>query len=299
MTLGAGMAKRDLAPEPELQAFLARTARAVDRALDRVLPLADFEPRRLHAAMRYAVFPSGKRLRPALVALGYEAAGGRGQGALPAAAAIELVHSFSLVHDDLPCMDDSPLRRGRASVHAAFDEATALLAGDALLALAFAALSRAPASWPPGAGLAILRELAAATGAAGMIGGQAAERELLETPPDPRALQRVHRMKTGRLFEAAAVSGGLAGGASPALLTALRRYARHFGLAFQIADDLLDLALDGEGAPDTYPGVLGRAGAGVALEQAVRAAIKAARPLGLRAGPLAAELARIAGDRKS
>src|SRR5512139_601296 len=113
------MTGRDPGPGPELRTFLARTARAVDRVLDRVLPLADLEPRRLHAAMRYSVFPSGKRLRPALVALGFEAARGRGPGALPAAAAIELVHSFSLVHDDLPCMDDSPLRRGRASVHAA------------------------------------------------------------------------------------------------------------------------------------------------------------------------------------
>ena len=291
--------KRDPAPGPGLAAFLARTAAAVDRKLDRSLPPAELAPRRLHAAMRYAVFPGGKRLRPALVALGYRAAGGRGTGALPAAAAVELVHSFSLVHDDMPCMDDSPLRRGRASVHAAFDEATALLAGDALLALAFALLGRPPAAWPPGAALAILDELTAATGARGMVGGQAAERDLLDAPPDPPTLERVHRMKTGRLFEAAAVSGGLAAGASPALLTGLRRYARHFGLAFQIADDLLDLTLDGEGAPDTYPGVLGRAGAAAALEGALAAAIRAARALGPETGPLAVELARIAGARTS
>lgn len=286
-------------PTPRLRIFVTRTAETVNRALDLILPRADREPRRLHAAMRYAVFPGGKRLRPALVGLGFMAAGGRGRGALPAAVAIELVHSFSLVHDDLPCMDDSPLRRGRASVHTAFDEATALLAGDALLALAFEVVAGPPASWPPRAAAAIARDLAQATGAPGMIGGQAAERDLAAHSPAPAALERVHRMKTGRLFEAAAVAGGLAAGASPALLTALRRYARHFGLAFQIADDLLDLAADGEEAPDTYPGVLGRAGAETALGRAHRAAIRAAKPLGPRAGPLAADLADFAIARKT
>ncbi len=277
-------------PTPRLARFIARTGGTVDRALDRLLPPADEHPRSLHAAMRHAVLPGGKRLRPALVQLGYVTGGGRGRGALPAACALELVHCFSLVHDDLPCMDDSPLRRGRPSVHSAFDEATALLAGDALLALAFEVLARPPAAWPPAAGPAITRLLAAAAGARGMIGGQAAERDLLTSKPSAAALERVHRMKTGCLFEAAVAAGGIAAGASPAVLAALRRYARPLGLAFQIADDLLDLAADGRDAADTYPGVLGRARTRTALAEAHRAAVRAAAALGAGGG-LAADLA--------
>jgi geranylgeranyl pyrophosphate synthase len=165
----------DAALTPRLARFVSRSAATVDRALDRILPASDKPPTSLHAAMRYAVFPGGKRIRPALTALAYRAAGGRGGGATVAGCAIELVHSFSLIHDDLPCMDDSPTRRGKASVHCRFDEATALLAGDALFSLTFEILARPPAAWPNGAGQAIALIVAQAAGAAGMIGGQAAD----------------------------------------------------------------------------------------------------------------------------
>jgi len=305
----------DAALTPRLERFLERARARVDRVLARVLPDPEAPPRRLHAAMRYAVFPGGKRLRPALTLLAHGAAGGRGGGALRAAAAVELVHTFSLIHDDLPCLDDSPTRRGRPSVHCEFDQATALLAGDALFALAFEVLAGAgagagagarAASWPPGAATAIARELARASGPAGMIGGQAAEQELLGRRSSLAALEWVHRRKTGRLFEAAAAAGALAAGAAPERLAVLRRYARHLGLAFQIADDLLDEEVDGGSGgcpqpdrPDTYPGVLGAAGARVALERARAAARRETRRLDAPAAGLAADLADYAAGRTS
>jgi geranylgeranyl pyrophosphate synthase len=291
-------AAHDPALSPRLARFLARSARRVDRALARVLPAerASASPA-LAAAMTYAMFPGGKRLRPALTFLAYEAAGGTGGGALPAATAVELVHGFSLVHDDLPCLDDSPLRRGRPSVHRQFDEATAVLAGDALLALAFEILARPVRGLPAERSLRIALVLARAAGAPGMIGGQAAERELGR--PALGALTRVHELKTGRLFEAAALAGAHAAGAPPPVAAALERYARALGLAFQIADDLLDFTPSAKGAPDSYPGVLGRSGAAAALARAEATAVRAAARLGGGMAPLAAELARYTAARRS
>lgn len=295
----------------ELARILARTATLVDVALDRLLPEARTPPRRLHAAMRYAVFPGGKRIRPALTLLAYAAARpGKSKAiapAIPAACAIELMHCFSLVHDDLPCLDDSPTRRGRPSVHRRFDESTALLAGDALLVLAFEVLARPWAALPGKARTAIALELARAAGANGMIGGQAAELDLAGRRPALATLESVHRRKTGGLFEAAAVMGGLAGGAPPRLIAILRRYARQLGLAFQIADDLLDHGADegakraghaGAGRPDTYPGLLGMEGARRALERARDAARREARHLGPQASGIAGDLADFVAGRQ-
>ena len=288
----------DPALSPRLARFLERSARHVDRALARVLPDARTSASPpLAAAMAYAMFPGGKRLRPALVFLAFKAAGGTGGGALAAATAVELVHGFSLVHDDLPCLDDSPLRRGRPSVHRQFDEATAVLAGDALFALAFEILARPARGFSRERGAEIALVLARAAGAAGMIGGQAAEREL--DRPSLTALSRVHELKTGRLFEAAALAGACAAGGAPPVVAALRRYARALGLAFQIADDLLDFTPAEKGAADSYPGVLGRAAAEAALAQAEAAALRAARRLGGGMAPLAAELARYTAARRS
>ena len=300
MTLSLAVRKgSDPALTPALERFLRRSAATLDRALERLLGASagDAAPR-LSEAMRYAVLGGGKRLRPALTLLGFKAAGGRGGAALPAAMAVELVHAFSLVHDDLPCLDNSPMRRGRPSVHRRFDQATALLAGDALLALAFELTAVPRRSWPRGTGERMVRVLAHATGKSGMVGGQAAERELFDRAPSPRALARVHGLKTGRLFEAAAVLGGLAAGARPAMLSALVRYARPLGLAFQIADDLLDHAEDGARTQDTYPGVLGEAGALRALRRAETAAAAHGLELGGSAGRLAADLARFAAGRR-
>jgi len=287
----------DPALTPELERFLRQSAATLDRALERLLAsrAGDAAPR-LTAAMRYAVLGGGKRLRPALTLLGFRAAGGRGGAALPAAMAIELVHAFSLVHDDLPCLDDSAMRRGRPSVHRRFDQAVALLAGDGLLALAFELIATPRPSWKPGTGERMVRVLAHATGKSGMVGGQAAERELFDHAPSPRALARVHGLKTGRLFEAAALLGGLAANARPATLHALVRYARPLGLAFQIADDLIDHAEDG--ARDTYPGVLGTAGARRALGRAEADAVTHGLALSGSAGRLAADLARFAAGRR-
>lgn len=293
-------ARRDPALTPELERFLARTASLTDEALDHLLPHSrpGTPAPRLAEAMRYAVLPGGKRLRPALTFLGFHAAAGRGQRALPAAVAVELAHAFSLVHDDLPCLDDSPTRRGQPSVHRRFDEALALLAGDALLALAFELLADRRRSWDPGTGARMVSVLAQALGRHGMIGGQAAEQELLPRALSPRALARVHALKTGRLFEAAVVLGGLAAGAPASGLDQLSLYARPLGLAFQIADDLLDAAEDGARTPGTYPGVVGLAKARAALARAEASAVSEAGRFGGRAGRLAADLARYAAGRR-
>ena len=222
-------------------AFAARWMPRVEAAIDRLLPPAGTPPARLHEAMRYALFPGGKRLRPLLTLLGCQAVGGDGARVLGAAAAIECLHTYSLVHDDLPCMDDDELRRGRPTCHTVYGEATALLVGDALLTLAFEGVA------PCGAA-AVLR-LARAAGSLGMVGGQMGDLEAGGGGGE-RSLQRVewiHDRKTGALITAALVIGALAGGDAgeaslpAAVLEGLERYGDRLGRAFQIADDCLDL----------------------------------------------------------
>ena len=226
-----------------LDAWRAR----VDAALARQLPDDAQEPSRLHAAMRYAVLGDGKRLRPLLdyaagAALGAPPAPS-GEDALDGAAvAIELVHAYSLVHDDLPAMDDDALRRGRPTVHVAFDEATAILVGDALQSEAFLALAMAPAA--AGAARDALRELARAAGSRGMCGGQAIDMAMTGRAQSLDALATMHRMKTGALIESAVVMGGLLRGADAETIDAFRRIGALLGLAFQIKDDLLDAEAD-------------------------------------------------------
>ncbi|WP_397608902.1 polyprenyl synthetase family protein [Silanimonas sp.] len=219
----------------------------VDAALARHLPDDTREPRTLHAAMRYAVLGDGKRLRPLLVyaagaALGSPPEDAHDDALDHAAVAIELVHAYSLVHDDLPAMDDDALRRGRPTVHIAFDEATAILVGDALQSEAFLVLSAAPA--PADAVRAALRELAHAAGSRGMCGGQAIDMAMTGQSQALEALATMHRMKTGALIEAAVVMGGLLRGADTATIDALRRVGALLGLGFQIKDDLLDAEAD-------------------------------------------------------
>jgi farnesyl diphosphate synthase len=226
-----------------LDAWRAR----VDAALARQLPDDTLEPRTLHAAMRYAVLGDGKRLRPLLVyaagaALGNPPDATSDDALDHAAVAIELVHAYSLVHDDLPAMDDDALRRGRPTVHIAFDEATAILVGDALQSEAFLVLSAAPA--PADAVRAALRELAHAAGSRGMCGGQAIDMAMTGQSQALDALATMHRLKTGALIEAAVVMGGLLRGADAATIDALRRVGAVLGLAFQIKDDLLDAEAD-------------------------------------------------------
>ena len=231
-------------PEPALQARLDAWRARVDAALARALPDPASSPKRLHAAMRHAVLLGGKRMRPLLV---YAAgtAFGADEAALDApAVAVELVHAYSLVHDDLPAMDDDALRRGQPTVHVAFDEATAILAGDALQSQAFIAIANA--TLPDAARAALCAELASA--AAGMCAGQALDIDATgqSTAFDITSLERLHALKTGALLRASLRMGAIAAGADAASRSTLDRFANALGLAFQVRDDLLDV--EGESA---------------------------------------------------
>jgi len=225
---------------PQAVPDLLRTwGERVEAALDRLLAAPDEASRPLFEAMRYMVLGGGKRLRPALVILAAEACGGPAEAAMPAACAVEMVHTYSLIHDDLPAMDDDDLRRGRPSCHKRFGEAMAILAGDALLTEAFGVLAREVAD--PATSRQMAAELASAAGAVGMVGGQVADLEAERTRSrDPRLLDLIHRRKTAALIAASAVLGALAADASEHLVRSLREYGGHLGLAFQIADDILD-----------------------------------------------------------
>jgi geranylgeranyl pyrophosphate synthase len=225
--------------------LLASERALVEAALARLLPDEATWPQRLHRAMRHAVLGGGKRVRPILVRLAHRAAGGDPDLVTDAACGLELIHTYSLVHDDLPAMDDDVLRRGRPTVHVAFDEATAILVGDALLAEGLLLL----ASRPPGEQLAVRRARAAALVAAavssrGMVGGQAEDIESAvddESAKDgARRLERIHRHKTGCLLQAAVEVGAVLAGAGPELEARFTAFGSELGLAFQIADDILD-----------------------------------------------------------
>lgn len=257
-------------------------------------------PTRLADAMRYAVLSPGKRLRPALVIGGARAVGLSMEAVLPAACAVEMVHAYSLVHDDLPILDDDDLRRGQPTLHRAFDEATALLTGDALLTEALALLTSPPtrrtkAPSRPRDRLAAVRELARAIGAAGMVGGQYDDVFAPDAPTAPAdrehaalELISVHRRKTGRLIQASVCLGAIYGGAKQREITRLRAFGADLGLAFQLVDD----ALDGDGVAKLRGADTARAEALARTE----AAIAELKPLGRRAKPLV-ELARAIVDR--
>jgi geranylgeranyl diphosphate synthase type II len=227
-------------PEPKTLADVLRErANAVRCALDQVLSVPDEPSRGLYEAMRYMALGGGKKLRPALVLLSAEACGGSAEAALPAACAIEMVHTYSLIHDDLPAMDNDDLRHGRPSCHKAFGEALAILAGDGLLTEAFALIATQVRDASKVQRL--VAELAGAAGALGMVGGQVADlRAERERSSDARLLEVIHRRKTARMIEVSAVMGAVSAGASQHLERSLREYGSHLGLAFQIADDILD-----------------------------------------------------------
>jgi farnesyl diphosphate synthase len=239
------------APAVDFSVWLAERAQHVELVLARVLPPEDALPARLHRAMRYSVLGGGKRVRAALVFAAARACKPaltspqdveRALAQDLAAAAVELVHAYSLVHDDLPCMDDDVLRRGRPTVHVQFDEATALLAGDALQPLAFDLLAQMPIA--PKLIVQAIRDLARAAGSLGMAGGQAIDLESVGKALTQQALQQMHLLKTGALLEASVSLGGLAGGASAQQRQALDAYAAAMGLAFQVIDDVLDVTAD-------------------------------------------------------
>ncbi len=281
-----------------LPEFLDACRRRVDAALERQLPSQDVLPERLHEAMRYAVFNGGKRVRPVLVYAAGEVIDGDGPALDAAACAVELIHAYSLVHDDLPAMDDDDLRRGKPTCHKAYDEATAILVGDALQTLAFEVLANAGQA--PN-GLALIRELAVAAGSRGMCGGQAIDMGAVGQALTLEQLQTMHAYKTGALIRASVRLGALCGEIDAITLERLDRYASALGLAFQIRDDILDVEADTEtlGKPQgsdaardkpTYTALLGLDGAKAKAREVHREAIAALEGL----GPAAASLRAIA-----
>jgi geranylgeranyl diphosphate synthase, type II len=277
----------------------------IEAALRRAADFGSGCPPHLGEAIRYSLLAPGKRLRPRLVLLASEACGGAAEAALPAAVAVEMVHAYSLVHDDLPAMDDDDLRRGRPTCHRQFDEATAILTGDALLARAFEVL--ATEIQPPERAAACCAALGAAAGAEALVGGQADDLAAQFRHLGVERLQSIHRRKTGALFRASLQLGGIAAGASAEQLASLAAYADRLGLAFQIVDDLLDVSgnesklgkrvgKDRDHGKVTYPALLGvdesRRLAGELIEQAVASVAS----FGERAARLC-ELAEFVGRR--
>ncbi len=282
--------------------------------------LDDGCPAQLREAMRYSLLAPGKRLRPLLVLLAARACGGDDDLAMPAACAVEMVHAYSLIHDDLPAMDDDDLRRGRPTCHKAFDEATAILAGDALLTLAFETLAHGVK--PPGVAVACCAVLAKAAGACGMVGGQADDvaeeqtgrqgdkesgrRETHQSPPLPLSpsppllhLESIHRRKTGAMIRVSLQMGAMAAGGSSEQLAALDAYGQRLGLAFQIIDDLLDVqssmaatgkrvGKDAQRGKLTFPGLLGIDQSAQHARELISEASEALEPFGEEAAGLRA-----------
>jgi farnesyl diphosphate synthase len=284
----------------------------MEQDMDGYLPAAGAEPAKLHEAMRYALLGGGKRVRPLLVYAAGALFGADAAVLSRAAAAVEMIHAYSLVHDDMPCMDDDELRRGKPTVHVAYDEATALLVGDALQSQAFLVLADAAAvaGLPPARLAAMLRLLAHASGSAGMCGGQAIDLDSVGLSLTLEQLERMHQLKTGALLRASVVLGALAGKElDEAELAALNAYARAIGLAFQVVDDVLDATADsatlgktaGKDAADnkpTYVSILGLEPSCVLAEQLRLDAHAALAPFGEQAMRLR-ELADLIVQRKA
>ncbi len=224
----------------ELPQYLTARSATVDRALDRFLPRATVKPATVHKAMRYSLFAGGKRLRPILALAAAEACGGELGNALPAACAVECIHTYSLMHDDLPCMDDDDLRRGRPTSHKVFGEGVAVLAGDALLTIAFEILAQAEATRRYPVAM-LIRELAVASGSQWLIGGQVADLEGEGKKLSGAELRYIHRCKTAALLTASIRLGAMSANATPAKLASLTEFGQSLGLAFQVIDDILDV----------------------------------------------------------
>ena len=224
--------------------WMAQVQQRTEIALTGVLTDPAIAPQRLHEAMRYAVLGGGKRVRPLLAHAAGELAGAATQDVDRVACAIELIHAYSLIHDDMPCMDDDVLRRGKPTVHVEYDEATALLAGDALQTLAFQVLSEPPISAGPAVQLAMVTHLAVASGSRGMAGGQAIDLASIGKPLSEAALRDMHRRKTGALLQASVLMGASTGPLDAQAREQLTVYGAALGLAFQVVDDVLDVTAD-------------------------------------------------------
>jgi geranylgeranyl diphosphate synthase, type II len=280
--------------------YLGERRRLVDRALRQLLAGGDGAfPRTLDKAMRYSLFSGGKRVRPILALASGEAVGAPSARVLPFACALEMIHAYSLIHDDLPAMDDDDLRRGKPTNHVVFGEAMAILAGDGLLTEAFRIMAEGALQRGVDrtAALRAVREVAGGAGAAGMVGGQVADLEAEGKMPTPTLVEYIHTRKTAALIGAAVRVGALIGGAKPGQFARLNRYGAAVGLAFQVADDILDVegetdttgkrvGRDAELQKATYPAALGMATAKCRAQQLLDDALTAIKPFGPPAEPL-------------
>jgi len=281
-----------------LKAYLNDRQNIVEDALGRYLPAEDNIPAEIYKAIRYSVFAGGKRIRPILCLAAVEALGGDIVPVMPVACALELIHTYSLIHDDLPSMDNDDFRRGKPTSHKVFGEAIAILAGDALLTEAFNLLSRSEkVRLPAERRLAVIQVIAQAAGISGMVGGQALDLLAEKTNPDLDALSDIHRRKTGALIVAAVKSGAIMCGASEQKVQALTDYGMNIGLAFQIADDILNVegdsrlmgkqtGSDAARGKVTYPSIIGLADARIILSEHLAAAIQSIDDFDDRALPL-------------
>ncbi len=278
--------------------YVAARLRLVQDGLERYTPHASVPPASLHEAMRYSLFCGGKRIRPLLCIASAEAVGGSAEAILPTACALEMVHTFSLIHDDLPAIDDDDFRRGAPTAHKKFGEAMAILAGDALHTLAFGTITRYQ-SGDPALLLRVVSLIADASGTMGMVGGQVDDIFYEGKAVDAATLRNIHERKTGALLHAAILSGAWLAGAGVAQEKALREYGEHIGLAFQIVDDILDVTgddaklgkqtgSDQKNEKATYPRVFGLEDSFRLAREASEAALSALSPLDHRAEPLRA-----------
>ena len=283
----------------DFKTYLTDAGARVEAALD--ASLGPERPESLREAMRYSLLAGGKRLRPILCLAACELAGGDGELAIPTAVALEMIHTMSLIHDDLPAMDNDDLRRGRPTNHKVYGEANAILAGDALLTRAFEMVALRSPGVPAERLLAVVGELSLASGAPGLVGGQVVDLECEGKEVDLETLEYIHLHKTGALLRACVLCGALIGGASAELLDALRTYARGIGLAFQIIDDILDVTASSEvlgktagkdlaADKTTYPKLLGLEESKRRAEALVAEAKAALEPYGAggKAAPLLA-----------
>jgi geranylgeranyl diphosphate synthase type II len=284
--------------EFELREYLGTRRQLVEEALKAALPPAETLEARVIESMRYSLFAGGKRLRPILCLAAAEAIGGEPQQAMPAACALEMIHTYSLIHDDLPAMDDDDFRRGVPTNHKVFGEAVAILAGDALLTEAFQLLSEYR-NLPPVRVVEIIRVIALAAGYRGMVGGQVVDMLSQNKPAELETVRYMHSRKTAALISAAVEAGALAGGGTEEQVAALARYGRAIGLAFQITDDILDI--EGEAAmlgkntgvdvargKATYPAAVGLARSQTAVRELVEEALAELDGFGDKAEPLRA-----------
>ena len=277
----------------EVQEYLRRAAQTVDAALDSLIPKLNTKPASIHKAMRYSLFAGGKRLRPAIALAAAEACGGTSEAALHAACAVECIHTYSLIHDDLPCMDDDDLRRGRPTCHIVFGEGLAVLAGDSLLTLAFEILAQAQPT--PRHNIAdLVRELSVASGSRWLIAGQVLDLESEGKPVTKAALKFIHQANTAALLTCALRLGAMSANVTPSKLKALTDFGQALGLAFQVIDDILDVTQsteklgktagkDVKSLKATYPALFGLKKSRALAAELTEEALSALKPFGKKA----------------